>query len=228
MKDYRVASKLSVDSVIDELLEGGIESDIVTTVYGPAGSGKSCICMIIAVKIAKQGKKVIYVDTEGGFSVERIKQLDPEYQKTLQDIMVLRISNFQEQEEIFKKLNEMVTEKIGIIIIDSIAMLYRFEIGKNENIYGVNKSLGMQLSLLMDIARKKNVPSILANHVYADFDVPGEVKLVGGDILKYSSKCLVELKRHAGSIRSAIVRKNRSIPEKEIKFEIKNEGIRKI
>jgi DNA repair protein RadB len=216
---------IGIDPVIDEFLEGGIESDVVTTVYGPAGSGKSLVAMLAARSVAKK-KKVIYIDTEGGFSVERFKQIDPDYKKLLENIMLLKPTTFKEQIDIFSKLQELINEKVGIIVVDSIAMLYRFEIGKCENIQEVNKSLGYQLSLLIDIARKKGIPSILTNHVYADFDNPEAVKLVGGDILKYSCKCLIELKKLNGSRRRASIRKHRSIEEnKEVIFEIKKKGI---
>lgn len=220
-------TKISVEpKVLDVLLEGGMETDIVTTIYGPAGSGKSCISMLIARNIAKSGKKVIYIDTEGGFSVERFKQIDEDYLKTLENVMVLNLTTFNEQIEAFKNLNEQLNNRVGVIIVDSIAMLYRYEIGKCENVSGVNKSLGVQLSSLIEIARKKKIPSFLTNHVYADFDNPERVKLVGGDILKYSCKCLIELKKLSGNNRGAIIRKHRSIAEnKEIKFEIKNNGI---
>jgi DNA repair protein RadB len=143
--------------------------------------------------------------------------------------MVLRITNFKEQEEAIKKLNQMATENVGVIVVDSIAMLYRYEIGKSENSAGIseiNRSLGLQLSMLIEIARSKNIPSVLTNHVYADFDNPENVKLVGGDILKYSCKCLIELKKLKQGRRLAIIRKHRSIPEnKEIMFRIVNSGI---
>ena len=50
--------------------------------------------------------------------------------------------------------------------------------------------------------------------------------MVGGDLLKYWSKCLIELKNHYGR-RKLIIKKHRSLPEKELTFEITNEGIRK-
>jgi len=50
--------------------------------------------------------------------------------------------------------------------------------------------------------------------------------MVGGDILKYWSKCLIELKNDNGK-RKAILKKHRSLPEKELSFQIFNEGIRK-
>ena len=72
---------------VDELLDGGYEADAITTIYGPAGAGKTNLALLAALDIAKQGKKVIFVDTEGGFSVSRLKQLLPEYKKLLDKII---------------------------------------------------------------------------------------------------------------------------------------------
>ena len=59
--------------VLDKMLDGGYERDTVTTVYGPSGSGKTNVCMVAAISVAMKGKKVIYIDTEGGFSADRLR-----------------------------------------------------------------------------------------------------------------------------------------------------------
>ncbi|MDI6811297.1 MAG: ATPase domain-containing protein [archaeon] len=59
---------------IDELLGGGFESGTVTQLYGEAGSGKTNICLQVAVECARKGKSVIFIDTEG-FSPERFLQI---------------------------------------------------------------------------------------------------------------------------------------------------------
>ena len=75
-----------------------------------------------------------------------------------------------------------------------------------------------------EIARKHNIPVILTNQVYSDFDTPDSVKMVGGDILRYSSKSLIELLKFKTK-RKAVVRKHRSLPEnKEVLFEIVEKG----
>jgi len=61
--------------VLDLLLEGGYENDAITTIYGPAGAGKTNLALIAAVSMAQKGKKVVYIDTEGGFSAARLKQV---------------------------------------------------------------------------------------------------------------------------------------------------------
>ena len=48
--------------------------------------------------------------------------------------------------------------------------------------------------------------------------------MVGGDILKYSSKCLIELRINPNGTRTAAVTKHRSLPGKEATFKIREKG----
>ncbi len=214
--------------VFDELLNGGYEKDTVTTVYGPAGAGKSNLCVISALSVARQSKKVLFIDTEGGFSIERASQIDPEYKELMRNIIFMKPTSFQGQEKAFQKLKEMNKSNIGLIIVDTIAMLYRLELGKSEDVYSINKSLGLQLAYLSEVARRDKIPVLITNQVYSNFDDRGSVNMVGGDILKYGSKCLIEIQKFHKR-RRAILKKHRSLPEgKEIIFEINEHGFRKV
>jgi len=216
--------------ILDKMLDGGYEKDIITTVYGPAGSGKTNLCILCSANTARTGKKVIYIDTENNFSIERFKQIcsstNQNYAKLLNNIVFLRPINFDEQKKTFEKLKEVINNKVGLIVFDSIAMLYRLEMGKNEDIYEVNKDLGMQLAYLKQIASKKHIPVLISNQVYADFEDKDKVNLVGGDLLKYGSKCLLELQITPGGNRLCIIKKHRHLPEnKQITFKIVEGGI---
>src|SRR3989338_7289375 len=120
---------------LDTFLGGGYDHDIITTIYGPSGSGKTNLCLIAAVHCASAGKKVIFLDTEGGIAVERIRQICPEYEKVLERMLFFNPVTFEEQKKIFDTLREMVNEHIGMIIVDSVSMLYRLGLGKNEKVY---------------------------------------------------------------------------------------------
>ena len=241
---------------LDEFLDGGYENDVITTLYGPAGSGKSNFCMIAAAEQARNGKKVIFIDTEGGFSVDRLSQVGDE--SLMKNILVLKATSFSEQKEIFNRLFEELLENksyskyarhmkesvpkkdIGLMIVDSIAMLYRLEMGNargegdESKINSINRGLAWQLKVLSEISRKKNIPIIVTNQVYSDFVKNSEEKkeekkvhMVGGDLLKYWSKCIIELKRD-GEKRKAVLRKHRSLPEKDFTFCITKKGISKV
>ncbi len=210
---------------LDLFLDGGFESDVITTIYGPAGSGKTLFCILASIEAVKEGKKVIYIDTEGGFSFERFKQIDDDYDLILKHIIFLKPTNFEEQKDVFEKLRELSTKDIGLVIVDSISMLYRIEMGKGEGVYNTNKELGLQISYLSEIARKKSIPILLTNQVYADFEIKNKVKMVGGDLLKYGSKCLIELIKENGKRKIHLI-KHRSIKEgKEVEFEIVHKGV---
>jgi len=92
-------TKISAGSYdLNKLLHGGFETDIITTIYGPGASGKSNICMITIVSQAKKGNKVILMDTEGGFSVDRFKQIHggekSHIEKSLENVLILKPTSF--------------------------------------------------------------------------------------------------------------------------------------
>ena len=63
-------------------------------------------------------------------------------------------------------LEHVKKKDISLVIIDSIAMLYRLELSEaigaknSEKISEVNRNLANQLRTLNEIARKQNIPSI--------------------------------------------------------------------
>lgn len=207
--------------VLDELLDGGYETDVITLIYGPAGSGKTTACLLAASHTA-QDKKVLFIDTEGGFSSERFSQLCSDAKLALSNIMLLKPTTFDAQQNTIDKLNKMITEQVGLIVCDTISALYRTE--RTDDNAGLNRMLAKQLGLLLEIARSHHIPVLLTNQVYADFDNKNTIKMVGGDIMRYSSKCLIEFESGKHGNRRATIKKHRSLPERAIDFKIVEKG----
>ena len=88
---------MKLNNFFDDIIGGDLPSDTITTIYGPSGCGKSTICFQYIKSTLNEGKKVIYIDTEGGFSVERIKQIFPEVD--LKEIIVFSPKSFEEQQK---------------------------------------------------------------------------------------------------------------------------------
>lgn len=220
---------------LNKWLHGGYETDIVSVIYGPSGTGKTNFCLLAAVSQAKKEDKIIYIDTEGGFSIERIKQLAPENtEQVLKNILLLKPTNFEEQKESFKTLLKNLKDEVSLIIVDGITILYRLDFAaareKSQNngesligIQKINSELVYQIKTLAEIARKKEIPVLVTNQVYKWED---ETKMVGGDILKYWAKCHIELSNEKGR-RMARLIKHRSLPESSFAFQITNEEIKK-
>ncbi len=224
---------------LNKFLYGGYETDIITTIYGPAGSGKTNFCILASVSQAKKGNKVIFIDTEGGFSIDRFKQIayKENYEEILKNTILLKPTSFEEQKKSFEALLKEVNKNsnIGLIIVDGMTMLYRLEVSSKKNkINYINKELANQLRTLAEISRKKNIPVLVTNQIYYSFLSDEDFKqgkeksanMVAGDILRYWSKCLLELKNENGK-RTVFLRKHRSLSEKELNFTIVKEGIRK-
>ncbi len=215
----------SSGSVVFDSLLLGYEGGVLTTIYGPSGTGKTTVCLLAAIATIHAGKKVIFVDTEGGFSTIRFQQLVQEpIDMLLEKVFLLKPMSFFDQIKTIGRMKDLVNESIGLVIVDSISMLYRTELAKQEGIKSVNSELGLQLFYLNTLARKFMIPVLVTSQVYADFEEKDKVKMVGGDILKYGSKCLIEIEKYK-TLRKATVIKHRFIPEyKSVLFEIKEKG----
>lgn len=219
--------KLSVCPPIDRLLDGGLESGVITNFYGPAASGKTNVAKCAVVSAVNAGKKVVYIDTEGGFSAERLEQVGGSAKKYTDNMILLEPKTWPEQGQAVRKLQILCKkEPIGLVVVDSIVALWRVTIDDSNHVL-TNKELATQLSILSKIARENNIPVLLTNQVYAEPET-GKIEMSGRNIVKWWSKNIVEL-MHSGrtSCRIARISRARSIAEdKTVEFEIYAKGLK--
>jgi DNA repair protein RadB len=220
--------KIPLACSIDSIIGGGIEKGSITQFYGPPGSGKTNIALKMLVQCAKNGKKAVFIDTEGGLSIERMKQITgDQFDDIAGNIIVLEPTTFEEQDEAIKKIEYSLKsgeENIDLIILDSAVALYRLKDGGQTEI---NRDLSKQMGLLSMIARKYDIAVVVTNHIYSIFDEEGVIEPVGGTILKYWSKIIIELVKDENGERFAILKRHRSKPDGvKVKFEIVNSGLR--
>jgi len=200
---------------LDEMLGGGVETGVVTQLYGGSGSGKTNICIQLAVECVKSGKKVIFIDTEG-FSADRFKQIAGEDAKKIAgDIIIYEPASFEQQYSAITDIEKLMNEKIGLIILDSAALFYRLGLTQddsNEENVAIRRELVNQIGILHGIARKYAVSVVITNQVYKDITT-GELCPVGGNAIEHLSKTIILLDKTGTSKRKATLRKHRSKSE---------------
>lgn len=222
--------KIASNSALDDLLEGGFEKGTVTQIFGSPSSGKSNVTLTLAVNVAKNNRKVVYMDTEGGISIDRIKQISgPYFSNVANNIIVFEPTDFLEQTETLRSIDVWLRkhhDEVDLIVLDSAVALYRVDDMKS---YKLSKELRKQIQMLSNIARKYDIAVVITNQIYNAFDDEGnsEVKAVGGDILEYISKVIIKLERgEEVNQRIATLKRHRSIPEgRQVIFSITSTGI---
>ncbi len=203
----------------------GLEHGALTNIYGGPGTGKTNCCILAAVEAVKGGGKVIYMDTEGGFSPERLRQVAGNPSSILKSIILVEPKTLKEQSRMIRDLEKT---DAGLIIVDSVVALYRLEYTDPKvEVLEASRELSRQLADLSNIARERGIPVLVTAHTFKNWDT-GENEVIGGNVMKYWSKAIVFLERTGRtSERRATITKHRHMPEGgSVKFEIVQEGIR--
>ena len=209
---------------------GGFEKGTITQIFGPPSSGKSNITLTLAVNVAKNNRKAIYIDTEGGISIDRIKQISGgDFPRVANNIIVFEPTTFLEQNDNLRSIDVWLRknhEDVDLLVLDSAVALYRVDDMKSAKL---NKELGKQMGILSKIARTYDIAVVLTNQIYNAFDEEGnnDIRAVGGTILQYWSKVILQLERGEEiNQRTATLIRHRSIPEgRKAIFSITSEGI---
>jgi DNA repair protein RadB len=209
---------------LDDLLGGGFESGTISQVYGEPASGKTNICLQLAVNTLRAGKYVIYIDTEG-FSVDRFRQIaGDDAQKLAQHLLHYNIKSFEEQYTAVKEAEKIVNQNVGLIIMDSATAFYRLELESKDSML-LKRELASQVTILLGLARKHDIPVVITNQIYMDVDKE-ELRAVGGNMLEHISKVIVQLSRTGIGTRLAVLRKHRSMAEgQSAEFRITATGV---
>jgi len=196
--------------LLSSVLEGNRKE--ICCVYGLPATGKTTLVKEAAILQSKEGGKVVYIDSEKSFNVDRALQINDD-KKILDNIFILKPKDLKEQGKFLKSLLKF--DDLSLVIVDTIGIFYRLELKKD--VYGVNKEIDKQFNILSELCLK-GVSVLITNQVYANFET-NDIKLVGGNMFENWSKCLIKLEKNP---RKLVLEK----PEnKEVLFEIGNKGL---
>ena len=182
---------------LDKLLGGGFPTESVSLIYGEAETGKTSLAVQCAVNCARRGNKSLFIDTDGTFSYERLSQIaEYDYEKISPLMIIMRPTTFQEQSKAIDQLEKVVTNKFGLIVVDTVTSLYRVELDDTEETYVANRELNRQLAVLTQIVKTCGVAALVVSQVRSvPFGETVEMKPVATRVLNYWSDIILDMKR---------------------------------
>jgi DNA repair protein RadA len=224
----------------DNLLGGrGMETKAITEAFGGYGSGKTQLGLSVAVNVQlplEQGGaegKAVYIDTEGTFRPERIRQIaeakgvNPE--NVLKNILVARAFNSDHQILLVDKVGELIKngEPIRIVIVDSLTAHFRAEFSGRGQLADRQQKLNRYLHNLMRIAEQFNLAVYVTNQVMANpammFGDP--TTAIGGNIVGHASTFRLYIRRGKKNSRVAKLIDSPNLPDNECVFFVGAGGI---
>lgn len=182
---------------LDKLLGGGFPAEGVSLVYGEAETGKTSLAVQCAVNCARRGIKSLFIDTDGTFSYERLSQIaEYDYEKISPLMIIMRPTTFQEQSRAIDQLEKVITNKFGLIIVDTVTSLYRVELDDPKETYAANRELNRQLAVLTQIVKTCGVAALIISQVRSvPLGETIEMKPVATRVLNYWSEVVLDMKQ---------------------------------
>jgi len=218
---------------LDQILGGGVEVGAVTEFFGEYGSGKSQIAhqLCVNVQLDGNGKKAVFVDTEGTFRPERIIQMARKVsenpKRLLEGILVVRIYDTDQQVLAVRRLREIIGSEVELLVVDSITNLFRIEYSGRETLAERQQKLCRHLADLKMLAELGRLAVVITNQVLARPEVclDDNTFPVGGNILGHAVTYRVYLRKGRAGIRTATVVDSPNLPCRSASFRITDDGI---
>src|SRR5271163_145119 len=146
----------------------GFATMSISEVYGEFRCGKTQLCQTMSViaqlPIENGGAegKVAYIDTEGTFRPERIRQIAERFgvdgDQALENILYARALNSEHQLELLNTLaKEFVTGEFKLLIIDSIMACFRVDYCGRGELNERQQKLNQFLTRLCHMAEEFNI-----------------------------------------------------------------------
>ncbi|XP_030904893.1 DNA repair protein RAD51 homolog 2 [Melopsittacus undulatus] len=170
---------------LDEVLHGGVPCGSLTEITGPPGCGKTQFCIMasvlatLPVSMGGLDGAVIYIDTESAFSAERLIEIAgnrfPTYFDSEEKLFCMTCSIHLYREltcgSVLKRITsleeEIISKKVKLIIVDSIASVVRkeFDTKLQGNLIERSNFLARGASVLKYLAEEFSIPVILTNQI---------------------------------------------------------------
>lgn len=229
-------------SKLDALLGGGMETGMITEIFGEFRCGKTQLChtLCVACQLAiDQGgseSKALYIDTEGTFRPERLVAIAKRYglneEDVLENVTYARAYNAEHQEKLLVEAAGVFCEsRYALLIVDSATGLFRTDYSGRGELADRQQALNKFLRKLQRIADEHGVAVVITNQVMASPEsgpaayMGPQVKPIGGHIIGHASQTRLAFRKGKGETRVCKIYDSPSLPEGEAMFAISEGGI---
>ncbi len=178
------------------MLGGGFTVGEVALVYGEAATGKTTTVIQAATACAAKGFKVIYVDSDHSFTQQRFNQIAGNRSADTSELITLFFpETFSEQRRIVESLENYVTSKLILVIVDSISSLYRAAFSGPDTIFNLNRDLSRQVAYLGELASSHNIACIITSQVHSRLTAtPADIEPVARRTVFHFPRAIVRIK----------------------------------
>lgn len=146
-----------------------LKSDYIYEIFGSPGCGKTQISMYLSAEMAKQDKKVLYIDTKNDFSITRLKSYfgQNSSEDTLCKIKNIKLAKAFDFDQVLKITNNLASTKekyeIDLIILDNLTSLV-LPLLEDDAMSNIFSQVGNLVKNLKKIALKQNCAVLITNN----------------------------------------------------------------
>ena len=146
----------------DRVLGGGLVDGAVVLLSGEPGVGKSTLLLEVAARLAKGGKKVLYVSAE-----ESASQVSLRARRTGAESDNLYLAT---ETELGGVLGQFESLKPELLLVDSVQTVFSGDI---DGVPGMPAQVREVASNLIRVAKESSTPLVMVGHVTKDGSIAG-------------------------------------------------------
>ena len=182
-------------SLLDRIMNGGLNTGVLTHIYGEAASGKTTFALQFVSAMCRLDFNTIYINSEETTPFERLEQMTEKSFKDIETMVkILKPEDFVEQGILIDDIDLYIMKGARLIVIDTLTKHYRLALEDKKTNYSNHRELNRQAGVLKGLAVKRDMAVLVLNQVTARMDGIEGVEPVADNIMDYWSDYVIQLK----------------------------------